>query len=98
MQETERLMSDPAPGITASPHDDNLRYFDVTIQGPDGSPFASTCSLDFFRFHAPLSMCIHSFLSLPLRLLPHEPEALFSAPSMLPFKRSSSLTFRTASS
>ena len=30
-QETERLASDPAPGITASPHEDNLRYFDVTI-------------------------------------------------------------------
>ncbi|KAJ7723275.1 ubiquitin-conjugating enzyme/RWD-like protein [Mycena maculata] len=38
-QETERLVADPAPGITAAPHDDNLRYFDVTIQGPDGSPF-----------------------------------------------------------
>jgi len=38
-QETERLVADPAPGITASPHEDNLRYFDVTIQGPDGSPF-----------------------------------------------------------
>ena len=40
-QETERLVADPAPGITASPHEDNLRYFDVTIQGPDGSPFQS---------------------------------------------------------
>ncbi|EGN94331.1 hypothetical protein SERLA73DRAFT_188153 [Serpula lacrymans var. lacrymans S7.3] len=39
IQETERLVADPAPGITAAPHDDNLRYFDVTIQGPDGSPF-----------------------------------------------------------
>jgi len=39
VQETERLVADPAPGITASPHEDNLRYFDVTIQGPDGSPF-----------------------------------------------------------
>lgn len=38
-QETERLVADPAPGITALPHDDNLRYFDVTIEGPDGSPF-----------------------------------------------------------
>lgn len=38
-QETERLVADPAPGITAAPHEDNLRYFDVTIQGPDGSPF-----------------------------------------------------------
>lgn len=43
-QETERLVADPAPGITASPHEDNLRYFDVTIQGPDGSPFQSRCS------------------------------------------------------
>lgn len=39
VKETERLASDPAPGITASPHDDNLRYFDVTIEGPQGSPF-----------------------------------------------------------
>ncbi|KAF8664212.1 hypothetical protein AX16_000775 [Volvariella volvacea WC 439] len=39
IKETERLMNDPAPGISAIPHDDNLRYFDVTIQGPDGSPF-----------------------------------------------------------
>ena len=38
-QETERLVADPAPGIAALPHDDNLRYFDVTIEGPDGSPF-----------------------------------------------------------
>lgn len=42
MQETERLVADPAPGISAAPHEDNLRYFDVTIQGPDGSPFQST--------------------------------------------------------
>ena len=35
-------MADPAPGISAAPHEDNLRYFDVTIQGPDGSPFQST--------------------------------------------------------
>jgi len=41
-QETERLVADPAPGITAEPHEDNLRYFDVTIKGPDGSPFQST--------------------------------------------------------
>ncbi|KAF4607606.1 hypothetical protein EYR38_001678 [Pleurotus pulmonarius] len=40
-KETERLVADPAPGITAAPHEDNLRYFDVTIQGPDGSPFSS---------------------------------------------------------
>jgi hypothetical protein len=33
-------MSDPAPGITAQPHEENLRYFDVMITGPEGSPFA----------------------------------------------------------
>ncbi|KAH7338190.1 ubiquitin-conjugating enzyme/RWD-like protein [Rhizoctonia solani] len=38
-KETERLAADPAPGISASPHEDNLRYFDVTIAGPGGSPF-----------------------------------------------------------
>lgn len=39
IQETERLVSDPVPGITAIPHEENLRYFDVTIQGPDQSPY-----------------------------------------------------------
>lgn len=32
-------MADPAPGITATPHEDNLRYFDVVISGPSQSPF-----------------------------------------------------------
>lgn len=27
------------PGISAVPHDDNLRYFDVEIHGPSGSPY-----------------------------------------------------------
>jgi ubiquitin-conjugating enzyme E2 N len=39
IQETERLMSDSPPGITAAPHEDNLRYFDVSIAGPQGSPY-----------------------------------------------------------
>ncbi|ODV87817.1 hypothetical protein CANARDRAFT_185914, partial [[Candida] arabinofermentans NRRL YB-2248] len=38
-RETERLISDPVPGITAVPHEDNLRYFDVTIDGPSTSPY-----------------------------------------------------------
>jgi ubiquitin-conjugating enzyme E2 N len=32
-------VSEPVPGITAEPHEDNLRYFDVTIEGPDQSPY-----------------------------------------------------------
>ncbi|KAK9461631.1 ubiquitin-conjugating enzyme [Lipomyces oligophaga] len=39
IKETERLMNDPVPGITAVPHDDNLRYFNVTIDGPSQSPY-----------------------------------------------------------
>ncbi len=39
MKETERLFNDPAPGITAVPHEDNLRYFDVAIEGPIQSPY-----------------------------------------------------------
>lgn len=36
------------PGITAVPHEDNLRYFDVTIHGPAQSPYEgeNTCSRD----------------------------------------------------
>ncbi|KAK4689508.1 ubiquitin-conjugating enzyme E2 N, partial [Tremellales sp. Uapishka_1] len=39
LKETERLMADPAPGITAAPKEDNLRHFDVTITGPGSSPY-----------------------------------------------------------
>ena len=38
-KETERLVADSPPGISAVPHDDNLRYFDVIIEGPAESPF-----------------------------------------------------------
>jgi ubiquitin-conjugating enzyme E2 N len=37
IKETERLQTEPVPGISAEPHDDNARYFDVKVQGPDGS-------------------------------------------------------------
>ncbi|ORX55472.1 ubiquitin-conjugating enzyme [Piromyces finnis] len=39
IKETERLMAEPTPGISAVPHEDNLRYFDVEISGPDSSPY-----------------------------------------------------------
>ncbi|KAK7684576.1 hypothetical protein QCA50_012156 [Cerrena zonata] len=40
IKETERLVSDPVPGITATPSEDNLRYFQVTIDGPESSPYS----------------------------------------------------------
>ncbi|KAN0119332.1 putative ubiquitin-conjugating enzyme E2 [Hyaloscypha variabilis] len=39
IKETERLMAEPVPGISAVPHEDNLRYFDVMIHGPTQSPY-----------------------------------------------------------
>lgn len=41
IKETERLVSDPVPGITAIPSEENLRYFEVTIIGPNSSPYAN---------------------------------------------------------
>lgn len=41
IKETERLVSDPVPGITATPLEENLRYFEVTIDGPTLSPYAN---------------------------------------------------------
>ncbi|KAH7398963.1 ubiquitin-conjugating enzyme/RWD-like protein [Phaeosphaeria sp. MPI-PUGE-AT-0046c] len=39
IKESERLHKEPVQGISATPHDDNLRYFDVTIDGPSQSPY-----------------------------------------------------------
>merc|ERR1712060_1008029 len=39
MGETQRLLTEPVPGISASPYTDNLRYFDVIVAGPSGSPY-----------------------------------------------------------
>ncbi|GJM99100.1 hypothetical protein PR202_ga16168 [Eleusine coracana subsp. coracana] len=39
LQETQRLLSEPAPGINASPLEENMRYFNVMILGPSQSPY-----------------------------------------------------------
>jgi ubiquitin-conjugating enzyme E2 N len=38
MQEAD-LFWHSVPGISAVPHEDNLRYFDVSIHGPSQSPY-----------------------------------------------------------
>lgn len=38
-QESERIIHDSPPGITAAPHEDNIRHFDVSIEGPSQSPY-----------------------------------------------------------
>eukprot|EP01105_Mastigella_eilhardi_P025252 TRINITY_DN681_c0_g1_i1.p2 TRINITY_DN681_c0_g1~~TRINITY_DN681_c0_g1_i1.p2 ORF type:complete len:156 (+),score=36.38 TRINITY_DN681_c0_g1_i1:305-772(+) len=37
--ETKRLRDEPLPGITAVPKEDNPRYFDVILFGPQSSPY-----------------------------------------------------------
>ena len=39
VKETARMMKNPIPGISATPHKDNLRYFDIIIAGPKDSPY-----------------------------------------------------------
>jgi len=42
IKETERLQNEPVPGISAFPHEDNARYFDVMVEGPGGSCYEGT--------------------------------------------------------
>jgi ubiquitin-conjugating enzyme E2 N len=40
LKEIERMQKHSIPGISATPHADNLRYFDIIIAGPDETPYA----------------------------------------------------------
>ncbi|CAE7823169.1 UBC36 [Symbiodinium sp. KB8] len=40
VKETQKLAKDPVEGIEATPYVDNLRHFDVSVQGPPDSPYA----------------------------------------------------------
>ncbi|KAK3103228.1 hypothetical protein FSP39_017584, partial [Pinctada imbricata] len=37
--ETQRLVQEPVPGITAAPEETNARYFKVKVEGPKDSPY-----------------------------------------------------------
>ncbi|KAJ1529412.1 hypothetical protein ONE63_006192 [Megalurothrips usitatus] len=39
IKETQRLLQEPVPGISAVPDENNARYFHVIVTGPEGSPF-----------------------------------------------------------
>lgn len=48
-QESERIIQDSPPGIKAFPHEENIRHFDVTIEGPSQSPYQDgTFKLELF--------------------------------------------------
>lgn len=49
LQETQRLLAEPVPGIKAEPDEGNARYFHVVIAGPQDSPFeGGTFKLELF--------------------------------------------------
>lgn len=39
LRETKQLLTNPPPGISGSPKPDNSRYFDIAIEGPQGTPY-----------------------------------------------------------
>ncbi|EFC48069.1 predicted protein [Naegleria gruberi] len=39
IKETQKLMSEPITGITATPTEENMRYFSVSIEGPPQTPY-----------------------------------------------------------
>ncbi|KAK5896148.1 hypothetical protein CgunFtcFv8_009779 [Champsocephalus gunnari] len=49
IKETQRLMAEPVPGITATPDEGNARYFHVIIAGPQDSPLKEAhLNLNYF--------------------------------------------------
>ncbi len=38
-KETQRLLAEPVEGVSATPDEDNMRYFNVVIAGPVDSPY-----------------------------------------------------------
>jgi len=49
VKETQRLTCDPVTGISATPYEDNRRYFAVSIIGPSDSPYEKgTFKLELF--------------------------------------------------
>jgi ubiquitin-conjugating enzyme E2 N len=48
-KEIEKLKKDKTPGIVIAVHEENFRHFDVSIQGPPGSPYEEgTFKLEIF--------------------------------------------------
>eukprot|EP00817_Percolomonadidae_sp_ATCC50343_P007459 CAMPEP_0117418502 /NCGR_PEP_ID=MMETSP0758-20121206/261_1 /TAXON_ID=63605 /ORGANISM="Percolomonas cosmopolitus, Strain AE-1 (ATCC 50343)" /LENGTH=130 /DNA_ID=CAMNT_0005199025 /DNA_START=68 /DNA_END=457 /DNA_ORIENTATION=+ len=49
LKESKKLMTDPPPGITATPKKNNQRHFNVILAGPSDSPFeGGTFNLELF--------------------------------------------------
>eukprot|EP00928_Gymnodinium_smaydae_P019970 TRINITY_DN176_c0_g5_i1.p2 TRINITY_DN176_c0_g5~~TRINITY_DN176_c0_g5_i1.p2 ORF type:complete len:151 (-),score=40.32 TRINITY_DN176_c0_g5_i1:129-581(-) len=48
-KETQKLATEPPPGVLAQPDKDNYRYFHVQMAGPEGTPYqGGTYKLELF--------------------------------------------------
>ncbi|XP_012848631.1 PREDICTED: ubiquitin-conjugating enzyme E2 36 [Erythranthe guttata] len=63
IKETQRLLSEPAPGISASPSEENMRYFNVMILGPTQSPYEGN-KIIIFSYLNKFLLCIETYLGL----------------------------------
>ena len=68
IKETERLQNEPVPGISAHPHDDNARYFDVMVEGPGGSCYEGTSVRNAYLSCAITDSCVGGVFNLELFL------------------------------
>lgn len=67
IKETQRLIQEPVPGISAVPDEANARYFHVIVTGPEDSPFeGGLFKLELFlpevnipHIHAPPPLAHH---------------------------------------
>ncbi|KAH0919167.1 hypothetical protein HID58_026827 [Brassica napus] len=75
IKETQRLLSEPAPGISASPSEDNMRYFNVMVLGPSQSPYeGGVFKLELFLpeeypMSAPKASCLYTSRALLMILI-----------------------------
>lgn len=72
IKETQRLLQEPVPGISAIPDESNARYFHVIVTGPQDSPFEGKFKfftfIIFYCFH-PWPLIYDTIFDLNLQLL-----------------------------
>jgi ubiquitin-conjugating enzyme E2 N len=62
------MLQKPDPGISATPHENNLRYFNVVIAGPQDSAYdGSSCLLDFSFLPTPCQRVLFGACALLVR-------------------------------
>eukprot|EP00606_Chrysophyceae_sp_TOSAG23-5_P000683 GSChrysophyteH2.ASY1.ANO1.1654.1 assembled CDS len=82
VKETKRLLAEPVEGVSATPYEDNMRYFNVAIAGPMDSPFEG----GLFRLELLGRICLDILKdkwspALQIRTVLISIQALLSAPN-----------------